>query len=377
MEEAAAACRAEGGYLAEIESQMELELLEAEWRRVREERLGGCKEKSAAYWVGVSDRVEEGEWRLDRSGKSLAFTAWREGEPNNWGPGGFGTGGEPGEDCVIMGLLDKFRWFDAPCGWRGNTDWKISLFPLCEQLQGTELAAWREAWPAEEVREEEGVKVEPYLVEGVEGRAYAFLAPPGSASPVQSAPPGLDQEGADAACRELGGNLAEPDTEEQWEELREVMEREWPVQTKGINIPYRDGWGIIATVLSWLGQGEDPQYGWWLGASDRLEEGRWRWQGGANVSFSAWCHGCPDNRNIFSYGGADCLVAVNRQSFLGMTDQQLEQFIKKSDAKDDDDDEDWRAELEAQDHDMLWVDVSCSATHIPGFNILLRPLCRL
>jgi hypothetical protein len=59
-------------------------------------------------WLGSTDADEEGTFFWVSSGKSLNFTNWREGEPNN---------NRRNEDCVEM-AFDTGRWNDVGCNWQ-------------------------------------------------------------------------------------------------------------------------------------------------------------------------------------------------------------------------------------------------------------------
>merc|ERR1712165_658679 len=37
------------------------------------------------FWLGITDRHSEGDWVLESTGKSVVFTDWKSGEPNNAG----------------------------------------------------------------------------------------------------------------------------------------------------------------------------------------------------------------------------------------------------------------------------------------------------
>ena len=344
-------CRKTGGYLVEVDSKNEWEVLGEEWEKVKK-AAKKCSTDHPFFWLGVSDTAQEGSWRLGRSGEEVNFTAWEEewGEPNNWGPGGAGTGGEPGEDCVVAGFREAaWKWHDAPCG--------SSLFPLCEQLQGEDLENWRREGQYDELETTDM----PLNSSWVRVGRYTFL-------PTLK---GVTWADAGALCEEAGGSLAAPGNVEEWEELREAIESAWPQP------------GIMRSLVTWMTGAEDsPRHGWWLAATDAREEGRWRWQGSKeNISYSsAWFNYSPRNENLFSFGGADCAIAVHRQNFLRRSLEQIAEGVKQFGGKyepDPKDDQDWRDVLEAEEEDIKWTDASCFATFIPGFNIYLSPVCQM
>ena len=350
-EEGKEICRRAGGYLVEVETKEEWELLGEEWKRLMK-MANGCFAEQPFFWVGISDAGQEGSWRLGRSGEEVEFTAWEEEgrEPNSWGPGGAGTGDE---DCVMAGLKVKimaWKWHDAPCGY--------SVFPLCEQHQGEDLEAWKREPGPNEVEETPALPLNSTWVRV--GR-FTFL-------PTLD---GVNWADAGTLCEEAGGSLAAPETREEWEELRAAMESSWPQP------------GFIRSMLSWVTGAEERQrYGWWLAATDAGEEGRWRWQGGReNISYtSAWFNYSPRNENLFSFGGADCAIAVHRQNFLRRSLAQISESVKQFGGEYDpspEDDQEWRDVLEAEEEDIKWTDVSCFATFIPGFDLNLSPVCQM
>ena len=109
---------------------------------------------------------------------------------------------------------------------------------------------------------------------------------------------------------------------------------------------------------------------------------RRRWEGSReNISYlSAWFNYSPRNENLYSYGGADCVRAIHRLNFLDRSREQIAKSVKKfgseykADVKDD---QDWRDVLIAEEEDIKWTDASCFATFIPGFDILLNPVCQM
>ena len=195
-----------------MESEKEFDLLRQEFEDTIEERKG-CKDEHRSYWIGVTDSRREGDWVLDRGQQEpLDFTAWQDGEPNNY------EGKVPGEDCVIVGLWDDetFRWYDVPCGWRSHKSpgYIITNNPFCEQLQGAELEDFRNGKPTGGLESWKRFNASSALTVDAEGEegpySYSFL-------PVDE---GVTREEGAAMCREVGGSLAAPSTLQEWSQLK-------------------------------------------------------------------------------------------------------------------------------------------------------------
>jgi hypothetical protein len=88
-------CVTQGGSLARIPSQTAHD----------EIRDGAFAVLAADFWIGLTDRAEEGTF-VWTDGSPLTFSAWNDGEPNNWGDG---------EDCVHLGVWAGGRWNDMAC----------------------------------------------------------------------------------------------------------------------------------------------------------------------------------------------------------------------------------------------------------------------
>ena len=70
------------------------------------------------YWLGITDKVSEGNWSYNSNGQTISFENWFSGQPAT-------IGGE-NENCVEAGHLSyNGKWHDVPCSW----DW---LFFICE-----------------------------------------------------------------------------------------------------------------------------------------------------------------------------------------------------------------------------------------------------
>lgn len=88
-------CEELGAGLAQIESELENELLYAAATAIRRQD----------WWLGLDDIEEEGVWEWN-DGSPLEFTWWHGGEPNDWGSG---------EDCGGYWMDD--HWNDWPCSY--------------------------------------------------------------------------------------------------------------------------------------------------------------------------------------------------------------------------------------------------------------------
>jgi hypothetical protein len=101
------ACQARGTSLASLHSEADAEKLMAVHQPAGEH---------TDIWIGLNDRRKEcgkdGDCFTWEDGSSLQWTAWADGEPNDWrrsesqrdhapGPAQGGDQGSPGEDCVL------------------------------------------------------------------------------------------------------------------------------------------------------------------------------------------------------------------------------------------------------------------------------------
>lgn len=89
-------CEENGGSLAEPRSFGE------------SEAINGMIESGWEYWIGVSDRREEGTFVYESDETRLSYAHWKGGEPNNRG----------NEDCVHLRYTEKLwkgSWNDLKC----------------------------------------------------------------------------------------------------------------------------------------------------------------------------------------------------------------------------------------------------------------------
>jgi len=108
-------CEEEESHLVEIDSAEENSAIIAEIRR------RNFASRNIEFWLGITDRHSEGRWVLESTGKSVVFTDWNSGEPNNAGSG---------ENCAQ--ISDVHKWYDIKCNTR-KTYWGLMRTALCEQ----------------------------------------------------------------------------------------------------------------------------------------------------------------------------------------------------------------------------------------------------
>merc|ERR1719209_1218623 len=96
-------------HLVEIDSAEENRAIIAEIKR------RNFVSRKIDFWLGITDRHSEGDWVHESTGKSVVFTDWRSGEPNNYGSGWeFWLAGSSGtENCAYIHELEK--WNDVDC----------------------------------------------------------------------------------------------------------------------------------------------------------------------------------------------------------------------------------------------------------------------
>ena len=86
-------CADHGGYLAEITSQTEQNLITS---------ILATKNN---YWIGLADFAREGVFIWQHTFSITSYTHWHSGEPSNYG----------GEDCVHIRADQGHTWNDIDC----------------------------------------------------------------------------------------------------------------------------------------------------------------------------------------------------------------------------------------------------------------------
>ncbi|BFZ21797.1 hypothetical protein BsWGS_24836 [Bradybaena similaris] len=114
--DAAALCRANGGYLAEINSQAENDFLVSE---AQTRKLGNV-------WLGASDTLQEGTFQWTTSGETIeAFTNWYPGKPDNY---------DGAQHCLELREEYKHKWNDYQCLTKNTFVCEANLVS-CDQLE--------------------------------------------------------------------------------------------------------------------------------------------------------------------------------------------------------------------------------------------------
>jgi len=102
-------------HLVEIDSAEENRAIIAEMQR------RNFESRKIEFWLGITDRHSEGHWVLESTGKSVVFTDWKSGEPNNFGSG---------ENCAHIYINSGYKWNDLECN-RKTGAWIRTA--LCEK----------------------------------------------------------------------------------------------------------------------------------------------------------------------------------------------------------------------------------------------------
>ncbi|XP_045190001.2 perlucin-like [Mercenaria mercenaria] len=105
-DEANVYCEAYGAELATVADQVEQTFLAGYLQRLTQGFFN-----SGIFWLGASDMAAEGSWVWNKTGSSVSYTNWKDGEPNN---------ANGGEDCLTITFSDSFRWNDNNCNNKFN-----------------------------------------------------------------------------------------------------------------------------------------------------------------------------------------------------------------------------------------------------------------
>ena len=100
--------------LVEIDSAEENRAIVAEIKR------RNFHSKKIQVWLGITDRHSEGHWVLESTGKSVVFTDWHSGEPNNF---------RSGENCAVTNHVGM--WNDSKCSNNTSRGWTWTA--LCKK----------------------------------------------------------------------------------------------------------------------------------------------------------------------------------------------------------------------------------------------------
>ena len=117
-------CKEKGGKLVEIDSEDENTAL------VEEINRKGYKSRNMNFWIGLTDKRNEGDWRLASNGMEPSCLNWDvdDGQPNNKGDN---------EDCARLRIGPEYAakdmWSDTRCDKaRGGAETKPKVDPEAE-----------------------------------------------------------------------------------------------------------------------------------------------------------------------------------------------------------------------------------------------------
>ena len=79
----------------------------------------GMGSQAGCVWLSLHQTITTAgaanHWSWD-STCSSSYLNWAQGEPNDWGGSGAGSGDE---NCAVMGFTGSSQWYDAPCSMTG------------------------------------------------------------------------------------------------------------------------------------------------------------------------------------------------------------------------------------------------------------------
>merc|ERR1712227_275795 len=105
-------CHSKGGYLAEIQSAEETNL------------VGSVLNQESDYWMGLNDLASPGHWSWQHSFQPMTWSNWENGQPDN---------ADGSERCVeIVGMGHGWRWYDADCNSQHGYNGYNKMHALCE-----------------------------------------------------------------------------------------------------------------------------------------------------------------------------------------------------------------------------------------------------
>ncbi|XP_018587558.1 C-type lectin domain family 6 member A [Scleropages formosus] len=100
FDDSKASCESMGSRLVILHTHKQHDVLEEEARKTAGQEY--------FFWIGLSDKEVEGDWRWVDNSK-LNTTFWEISEPDN-----HLSGGLHGEDCAVLNSRSKI-WYDVPC----------------------------------------------------------------------------------------------------------------------------------------------------------------------------------------------------------------------------------------------------------------------
>ena len=219
-----------GGHLVTINDAKENKWLAENYASFGQ-RYNGTEKWLLNAWIGFTDSANEGEWKWS-SGENSSFTGWGPGEPSDYAL--------PAETPYeLTDRTEDFAHIILPDvgGWRYDFGvyWN-SAYNRAHMLHGGSTP------------EINGIAETPFIRRG--DSAYVIVQGP-------------TWEEAEANAVKLGGHLVT---------INDAAENEW------------------ISNQNWKENGKSI----WIGASDKEQEGVWKWSDGSNFDYANWGNGAPN-----------------------------------------------------------------------------------
>ena len=130
---------------------------------------------------------------------------------------------------------------------------------------------------------------------------------------------GVSKAEAEEICKGNGGKLAEIKGEKTRLALKDYYKKNVLEEKESTNV-------FLAALNFFRKTAEGVKYAWWIGASDEMDEGYWKWNNGQNLTYSSWYFwgrdkesfnkDGSDNPTVLEFGDFDCAAIVDTDLVL-------------------------------------------------------------